>query len=298
VNIEPEGHAAEAELAGQLAEESGDLVLRSFALQVRASVAQEEGRYADAESLSEQRLALVPEIDDPDHLLDVYEATSPAFCMVGRLTEARQQAALHEQAGESLSPHHRVHSMALLCEIEDAAAGWEAIAARSDDIVAAVEGNLETPCTRNARSLLIAAVALRATGSEAPALEARAFELAERGWSAGGLASPGIRLGLLRGDRDEIQRWLDLDVFRMHVYGPGVMTARLDALAALRDRAKVEEVAPVFAEPGLFLEPFAQRALGIVRGDDRLLEQADELFVQRGLDWHRAQTERLLAGLQ
>jgi hypothetical protein len=86
-------------------------------------------------------------------------------------------------------------------------------------------------------------------------------------------------------------------VFRMHVYGPGVMTSRLDALVALRDRARVEEVAPAFAEPGLFLEPFALRALGIVRGDDRLLEQADELFVERRLDWHRGQTDRLLAGL-
>jgi class 3 adenylate cyclase/tetratricopeptide (TPR) repeat protein len=297
VNIEPSGRAEDAELAGVLAEESGDLVLRSFALQVRASVAQDEGRYADAEALSEQRLALVPQIDDPDHLLDVYEATSPAFCMVGRLEEARAQAVLHEEAGQSLTPHHRVHSLALLCEIEDAAGGWETLAARSDDIVDAVEGNLETPCTRNARSLLIAAVALLATGREAPELEARALELAHRGWSAGGLASPGVRLGLLRGDRDEIQRWLDMDVFRMHVYGPGVMTARLDALAALRDRATVEEVAPTFTESGLFLEPFALRALGIVRGDDQLLEQADELFAERGLEWHRAQTERLLAGL-
>jgi hypothetical protein len=217
--------------------------------------------------------------------------------MVGRLDEAREQAVLHEKAGESLTPHHRVHSLALLCEIEDAAGGWDTLAARSDDIVGAVEGNLETPCTRNARSLLIAAVALLATGRGAPALEARALELAQRGWSAGGLASPGIRLGLLRGDRDEIQRWLDLDVFRMHVYGPGVMTARLDALAALRHRANVEEVAPVFDEPGLFLEPFALRALGIVRGDDELLERADRLLAERGLDWHRLQTERLLAGI-
>ena len=297
VNMEPSGRAEEAELAGKLAEESGDLVLRSFALQVRASVAQDEGRYSDAESLSEQRLTLVPLIDDPDHLLDVYEAASPAFCMVGRLDEARVQAVLHERACEPLTPHHRVHSLALLCEIEDAAGGWDAIAARSDDIVAAVEGNLETPCTRNARSLLIAAVALLATGARAPALEERALVLAQRGWAAGGLAGPGMRLGLLLGDRDEIERWMALDVFRMHVYGPGVMTSRLDALAALRDRAKVEDVAPAFAERGLFLEPFALRALGIVRGDDELLARADERFAALGLEWHRAQTDRLLAGL-
>jgi hypothetical protein len=297
VNIEPTGRAHEAQLAGELAEASGDLVLRSFALQVQGSAALNEGRYADAESLAERRLALVPEIDDPDHLLDVYEATCPAFCMVGRLDEAREQAAQHEKAGEPLTPHHRVHSMATFCEVEDAAGGWDAIAARSDDIVAAVEGNLETPCTRNARTLLITAVALRATGSEAPALEARALELADRGWSAGGLSSPGLRLGLLRRDRAEVERWLDLGVFRMHVYGPGVMTARLDALAAIRHLTKVEEVAPAFVHDGLFLEPFALRALGIVRGDDELVERANRLLAERGLDWHRSQTDGLLAGI-
>jgi hypothetical protein len=217
--------------------------------------------------------------------------------MVGRIDDAREFAVLHERAGEPLSPHHRVHSFGLFCEVEEAGGGWDAIAARSDDIVAAVEGNLETPCTRNARSLLLAAVALLVTGTRAPALETRAMELAHRGWAAGGLAAPAIRLGLLLGDRGEIERWLDLDVFRMYVYGPGVMTARLDALAALRDRAQVEELAPAYVGDGLFLEPFALRALGVVRGDDELLERADRLFLERELDWHRSQTERLLAGL-
>jgi hypothetical protein len=239
----------------------------------------------------------VPEIDDPDHLLDVYEAVNPVFSMVGRLDEVREFAALHEKAGRPLSPHHRVHSFALLCELEDAAGGWEAIATRSDDIVAAVENNLETPCTRNARSLLVTAVALLATGRESQALEKRALQLAERGWASGALASPGIRLGLLRRDRAEVERWLEADVFRMFVYGPGVMTARLDALAAIRDAAQVEEVAPGYVRSGLLLEPFALRALGIVRHSDSLLAKADERFAGLGLEWHRAQTDRLLAGL-
>jgi hypothetical protein len=45
------------------------------------------------------------------------------------------------------------------------------------------------------------------------------------------------------------------------------------------------------------LQPFALRALGIVRSDDDLLARADERFAALGLEWHRAQTERLLAGL-
>ena len=296
-NMDPAEHADDVELVRPLAEQSGNLELRSYALQVRGSAAQVAGRYDEAESLADQRLALVPEIDDPDHLLDVYEASAPVFTMVGRFDEVRQFAALHEKAAEPLSPHHRVHSLALLCEIEDAAGGWDAIAARTDDIVAAVEGNLETPCTRNARSLLLAAAAKLATGREDRALETRALVLAERGWSAGALASPGIRMGLLRGDRGEIERWLDADVFRMFVYGPGVMTARLDALAAIRDSSQIEEVAPAYIGHGLLLEPFALRALGIVRGDGELLSRADALFVERNLEWHRSQTERLLAGI-
>jgi hypothetical protein len=37
--------------------------------------------------------------------------------------------------------------------------------------------------------------------------------------------------------------------------------------------------------------------LGVARGDDDLLARADELFVALGMQWHRAQTERLLAGV-
>jgi tetratricopeptide (TPR) repeat protein len=296
-NMDPAAHQEDVAAVRALAEASGDLELRSYALQVLASAAQDAGRYAEAVSLAEQRLALLPEIDDPDHVLDVYEANSPVFTIVGRLDEARDFAARHERTAEPLSPHHRVHSFALLCETEDAAGGWPAIAARADDIVAAVEGNLETPCTRNSRSLLITAVAQLATGGEAHALEKRALFLAQRGWSAGALASPGIRLGLLRGNRGEVERWLELDVFRMFVYGPGVMASRLDALAALRNAAEVEALAPAYALHGLVLEPFAVRALGIVRDDDELLAQADGRFAALGLDWHRAQTERLLAGL-
>jgi hypothetical protein len=94
-----------------------------------------------------------------------------------------------------------------------------------------------------------------------------------------------------------VKRWLELDVFRMFVYGPGVMAARLDALAALRETAEVEAVAPGYAQHGLVLEPFALRALGVIRDDDDLLAKADDRFAAFGLDWHRSQTELLLAGL-
>jgi hypothetical protein len=297
-NIDPVAHADVAGEVTPLAERTGDVELRSYALMVRASIAFEAGHFHDAGTLADQKLELVPEIDDPDHLMDVYESVIPVITMLGRLGEARRLAALHEAAAEALSPHHRVHSAALRCELEDTAGRWDVIVARTDSIVDTVEANLETPCTRNARSLLVAAVAAAATGDEerARALERRAEMLADRGWAATGFAAPLLRLGLLRGDRERLASLLEADVFRMWIYGPGVMSSRLDAMTALRDRERIEKEAPPFARPGLLLEPFALRALGAVRGDDELLERAQDRFAAFGLDWHGAQTERLLAG--
>jgi hypothetical protein len=68
----------------------------------------------------------------------------------------------------------------------------------------------------------------------------------------------------------------------------------MDALALLRDGKRVESEAPALLQHGTYVEPFALRALGIVRGDPELLAQADARFAALGLDWHRAQTEMLL----
>jgi class 3 adenylate cyclase/tetratricopeptide (TPR) repeat protein len=297
-NIDPVAHADIADVVTPLAERTGDVELRSYALMVRASIAFEAGRFEEAGELADQKLELIPEIDDPDHLMDVYESVVPVIVTLGRLDEARRLAEHDAAIATTLSPHHRVHSAALRCELEDAAGAWETIAEQTDAIVDVIEANLETPCARNARSLLLAAVANAAVGDDdrTRALERRAEALSYQGWSATAFTSPSIRLSLLRGDRSRLASLLEPDAFRMWVYGPGVMTARLDALTALRDRERIEAEAPPFAKQGLLLEPFALRALGAVRGDDELLGRAQERFAALGLDWHAAQTERLLAG--
>jgi hypothetical protein len=66
-------------------------------------------------------------------------------------------------------------------------------------------------------------------------------------------------------------------------------------VTAIRDSSQIEEVAPAYVGHSLLLEPFALRAQGIVRGDHELLSQADALFVERNLEGHRSQTERLPA---
>ena len=79
---------------------------------------------------------------------------------------------------------------------------------------------------------------------------------------------------------------------------PGRLRGALDALVALGRHDRIEREVPrlVQAEPTV-LEPFALRALGAARRDDELLARADERFAALGLEWHRAQTERLLAGV-
>ncbi len=46
---------------------------------------------------------------------------------------------------------------------------------------------------------------------------------------------------------------------------------------------------------GTYLEPFALRALGIVRGDEALIEQAGARFDAIGLAWHAEQARKLVA---
>ena len=45
---------------------------------------------------------------------------------------------------------------------------------------------------------------------------------------------------------------------------------------------------------GTYLEPFALRALGIVRDEGSLVERAADRFTALGLDWHAARTRELL----
>jgi hypothetical protein len=47
--------------------------------------------------------------------------------------------------------------------------------------------------------------------------------------------------------------------------------------------------------PRTYLEPFALRALGAVREGELLIAQAADHFDAMGLDWHAAQSTKLLA---
>src|SRR2546423_465942 len=69
--------------------------------------------------------------------------------------------------------------------------------------------------------------------------------------------------------------------------------ARLDALVAVGRADEAEEDAARHAQPGTYLEPFALRTLGIVRGKPTLVAQALQRFEAMGLNWHAAKTREL-----
>jgi hypothetical protein len=159
----------------------------------------------------------------------------------------------------------------------------------------AVAANLDTPCSRNARSLLVCAVASVVMGDEqrATELERAADELGMEGYDFA-LESPRLRLALLRGHLPSVGAALDPAASHNLSFGLARLAARMDALAALRDRRRVEEDAPPLLQAGTYIEPFVLRALGIVREDETLIGQATQRLRGMGLDWHAEQTDTLI----
>ena len=105
-----------------------------------------------------------------------------------------------------------------------------------------------------------------------------------------------IHLAVARGDLDDVERRIPKESPPPSTRDFDILVARMDGLAALRRRDQLEAEAPALLDPGTYVEPFALRALGIVRPDPELMEQAQQRFREMGLDWHAAQTEALAEG--
>ena len=298
-NIEPFGAPADllAE-ATALADALDSVELHSFVLGAKTQSAFDQRRFQEAAAWSEQRLALLAAIDDPDHLCEAYEAGSPAAAAVCRFDDARRLAELHGVLSQRLSAHHRVHAVSLELELADALGDWAQLAAQTDRALAAIEANLATPCVRNPRDFLLCSLAHLCLGDESRAaeLERDGLRLTGEGYETY-LSGARLRIALERGDRPSAESLIELPVERALVWGPGIFAARLDGFIALGRHDLIEREAPELAQQGTTVEPFALRALGVARYDDDLLARADARFAELGLEWHRAQTERLLAGI-
>jgi hypothetical protein len=294
---DPKDAGEAARDAARIAERLGDPELRADGWDARATAAFAAGRFHEAAEWAERPLDLLDEIDDPGFRAGIYSGPIPPYLARGRLDDARRMTLLHDDAIASLTPHHRVHGVALRLEVEELTAGWEAIRELASRTKEAVAGNLGTPCVRNPRSLYLCALAAASLEDETEAarLEGEADSLQMEGYLQL-LGPPRIRLALLRGDLGAVERILadldppDLEGWWSLSYG----ATWLDAFAELESRAAVEETAPRIGLPGSYLEPFALRALGRVREDGELLEQAAERFETLGLERHAAETRARL----
>jgi hypothetical protein len=280
--------------ASELAERLDDPELRSFAFEARSIVAYSRGDFDDSCTWAERRLDLLGDISDPDHRADVFLAPYRGHAARGRIAAARRCVRLHESVARELTPHHRVHAVGHVVAVEQLAGGWETIRAQEERAVDTVEANLETPCLLNPTTLLACALAAAVLGDDERSrqLEEEALALGMEGYDVA-LEPSLVQLAILRGDLGTVERLLQVrrDDGSPHLWA---QATRLDGLAALRDRERVEEEAPAVLRPHTYLEPFALRALGVVRDDKELLRQSIERFAAMGLHWHVEQTESLL----
>jgi class 3 adenylate cyclase/tetratricopeptide (TPR) repeat protein len=284
--------------ASALAERVGDLELRAEGFAARSVAAFTEGDYEEALDWTDRQLELSDQIRNADRLSDVYERAIPAYCAMGRIEDARQLALRQAEIVEPMTPHHRLHGVSVQLEVEELTGEWDRVLALADRTAQAVEANLETPCIRNSRTLLVTALAAAQQGDpgRAQELERWAAEVETEGYAVV-LGAPRVRLALLRGevvDIDSLTPPRAAHGTRAFFALPS-LAARLDALAAAGDRRSLEREAPELMKPGTLIEPFALRALGRVRDDREAVEAAAGMFDALGLGWRAEETRALLS---
>ena len=274
-------------------EGDGDLAWRAWRVHVEAALREE--RYDEALALVAEQFGALKDSVNPDFQDGFYWFAALANLGSGRIEEGRQQARLMSEIDDRLTPHHAVHSIGVRLMLEELTGRWGAARLLIPETQLRVDANASTPCAFNARSLLVCALACAHAGdeSEAQRLEETADELDMEGYGIT-LDAPRIRLALLRGDLETVERLLAAPAASMIFVHLATVATRLDGLAALRDRRRVEEEAPPLLQPHTYLEPFARRALGIVQEDPDLLARAATDFDALGLDWHAAETRSLL----
>jgi class 3 adenylate cyclase len=282
--------------ASRIAERIGEPVLRSSGYDVQALVAFVQGSYEESLEWSRRRTAIAGELGDPDAEAFAYaDAVNPAVAC-GEIDEARRYAELQDEVTRPLSPHHRLHGISGRLELEELIGNWTRVAELQEDVEKAVVENRATPCVRNARSLLVCALAHAYLGDteEVERLEREGEAHLMTGYGTV-LDTPRLQLALYRHDLSAVESLLGEPAVRgSNWFYLSSMAAHLDGLAAIGAPERVEDEARRALRPGTYLEPFALRALGIVRNDPALIEQAADRFESFGLSWHAARTREML----
>ena len=287
-----EGDAA-AE-ARQIGEAFGDTYLIVVSSEARTLAATRAGRYQEACAWVDQALADAPAGGDPGYRGHQYWNGCFVYARAGRVVEARRLADLADETLSPLGAHEEVHAVAVQAAVRVVLGDWATVARLARRAETASAANEDFPCQFNWRSLLVCALARAQLGDER---DARRLE--ELGRSSAVVSGPPerepalLRLALLRGDEEEIARILELLRSTGDPYSVDSAAARLDGLAALCERERVEDEAALFLEEESYTRPFALRALGRVHDKPALLEQAAAEFDAMGLGWRAEETRSL-----
>ena len=282
--------------ASGIAERLGDPVTRSYGYDVRCLTAVATGDWEGAADWARRRVLLVDEIDDPDHQQDIYSGAFTPAVALGQFDEGRRYSTSGEEITRRLSPHHRLHGVGQSVVLEELLGDWAAVSRLQPRVEGAVAANVATPCVLNERALLVCALARAYVGDEEEACRLEREADVHRMTGYGPLQdAPRVQLALHRKDLAAVESLLgELSVRRATTYYLSSMATRLDGLAALGERERVESETGRLLQPDTYLEPFALRALGVVREDAGMIGRAAGRFDALGLDWHATRTRELL----
>ena len=278
------------------AERIGDHELRSHALAALTEVAWRSGDLDQARDTVDERLGLLSEISVPDDSHFALMQAVEVNLALGRLSAAANRSSQLTEMVEGLTAHHRMHALQARLRVEALAGRWAAVRPLTATAERTVDANVTTPCTGNAGALLFCAIASAHFGDSAEArrLKTHADAITIEGQAE--LDTLWLRLALVQHDLGEVQ--LLVDASGPVPFAPWAFdwaAVLLDALVALGDHARIESDAPASLRPGTYVEPFALRALGVARNDPELLDRAAARFTGMHLEWHAAETRKLLS---
>jgi tetratricopeptide (TPR) repeat protein len=287
---------AAARTVHAIAQRLGDVGLRSSALAALTDVAWAAGDLEQASAWLEERLELLPTLVDPDDRHFALMTAVSLHLAAGRVADAIRASELLEDMVQGLTPHHRLHGLHGRLMIHMVGGRWDELRVLTSQAERAVQANSAAPCPSNASCLLYCALANLYCGEEAEAarLEAQA-ELQMLDPYRSLYAGPKLRLALARNDLPAVERLVEAFDLTPPA-GPraaGVDRVRLDdgaaafldALVALGEADRIEVEAPRWVSTTTYVQPFALRALGVARRDNRLLGEAAARFRAIGLDW-------------
>jgi class 3 adenylate cyclase len=217
------------------------------------------------------------------------------YLRAGRIGEVRHFVDMYDLAARSLSPHDEVHVLALRALLESVLGRWDVLSKLAHEAGAAAAANADFACQFNWRTLLVCALAPQHLGNEHAA---RLLE--EAGRDSAVVFGPVerepalLRLALLRGDLGEAERILAALPAAGDAFGLDGPAARIDALAALGERDRLETEAAPYVERRSYTRPFALRALGVTRDELSLVHRAAAEFDAMGLPWRVDETRALI----